>query len=71
MWGPVASNQSNRPKAGPGVIDRLREKRNSYRVLVEKTEEKRQLVRAQRIWVDVIYMDCREIGSGIDSSCAG
>jgi hypothetical protein len=40
------------------------EKRNSYRILVEKSEGKRPLGRGRRMWVDNIKMDRREIGSG-------
>jgi hypothetical protein len=38
------------------------EKRNAYRILVGKTEGKRQLVRPRRRWVDTIKMDLIEIG---------
>jgi hypothetical protein len=37
------------------------EKRNSYRILVGKPEEKRPLGRPRRRWVDNIKMDLREI----------
>jgi hypothetical protein len=37
------------------------EKRNAYRILVGKPEEKRQLGRPRRRWVDNIKMDLREI----------
>jgi hypothetical protein len=36
------------------------EKRNAYRILVGKPEEKRALERLRRIWVDNIKMDLRE-----------
>jgi hypothetical protein len=43
------------------------EKRNAYRILVGKPEEKRPLGRPRRRWVDNIKMDLREIGSdGVD-----
>jgi hypothetical protein len=43
------------------------EKRNVYRILVGKPEEKRQLRRPRRRWVDNIKMDLREIGcDGVD-----
>jgi hypothetical protein len=38
------------------------EKRNSYKILVEKPEEKRPLVRPRRTWEDNIRMDRTEIG---------
>jgi hypothetical protein len=40
------------------------EKRNSYRILVEKPEGKRPLGRARRRWEDNIRMDIREIKWG-------
>jgi hypothetical protein len=43
------------------------EKRNAYRILVGKPEERRPLGRPRRWWVDNIKMDLREIGwDGID-----
>jgi hypothetical protein len=43
------------------------EKRNLYRILVGKPEEKRPLGRPRRRWVDNIKMDIREIEwSGVD-----
>jgi hypothetical protein len=45
----------------------LGEKRNAYRILVDKPEGKRPLGRPRRRWVDNINMDLREIGwSGLD-----
>jgi hypothetical protein len=41
-----------------------REKRNAYRILMEKSEEKRQLATPRRRWVDNIKMYLREIGWG-------
>jgi hypothetical protein len=38
------------------------EKRNAYRILVGKREEKRPLGRPRRRWVENIKMDLREIG---------
>jgi hypothetical protein len=38
------------------------EKRNGYRILVGKPEEKRPLLRPRRAWVDNIKMDLRKIG---------
>jgi hypothetical protein len=37
------------------------EKRNAYRLLVRKSEEKRPLGRPRRKWVDNIKMDLREM----------
>jgi hypothetical protein len=37
------------------------EKRNAYRILVGKPEEKRSLGRPRRRWVENIIMDLREI----------
>jgi hypothetical protein len=45
----------------------MREKRNAYRILVGKQEEKRSLGRPRRSWVDNFKMDLREIGwNGLD-----
>jgi hypothetical protein len=41
---------------------RMGEKRNAYRILVGKPEEKRPLGRPRRRWVDNIKIDLREIG---------
>jgi hypothetical protein len=40
------------------------EKRNAYRLLVGKPEEKRPLGRPRRRWVDNIKIDLLEIGWG-------
>jgi hypothetical protein len=37
-------------------------KRNAYRILVGKPEDKRSVARPRRRWVDNIKMDLREIG---------
>jgi hypothetical protein len=43
------------------------EKRNAYRILVERPKGKRPLGRPRRRWVDNIKMDIREIGwDGVD-----
>jgi hypothetical protein len=39
-------------------------KRNAYRILVGKPEEKRPLGRRIHRWVDNVKMDLREIGWG-------
>jgi hypothetical protein len=45
-----------------GHIACIGEKRNGYRLLVEKPEGRRPLGRRRRRWVDNIKMDLREIG---------
>jgi hypothetical protein len=47
-----------------GHVARMREKRNAYRLLVEKPEGKRPLGRPRRKWVDNIRMDLGEVGWG-------
>jgi hypothetical protein len=41
------------------------ERRGVYRVLVGKTERKRQLWRPRRRWEDNIKMDLQEVGCGV------
>jgi hypothetical protein len=48
----------------PGHVVRMGEKRNVYRILVEKPEENRPLGRVRRRWVDNIEMEFREIDWG-------
>jgi hypothetical protein len=43
-------------------VARMGERRNAYRRLVGKPEERRPLGRPRRKWVDSIEMDLREIG---------
>jgi hypothetical protein len=45
-----------------GHVARMGEKRNAYRILVEKPEGKRPLRRPRRRWMDNIKIDLREIG---------
>jgi hypothetical protein len=45
-----------------GLVARMGEKRNAYRILVGKPEGKRPLGRPKRRWVNNIKMDLREIG---------
>jgi hypothetical protein len=45
-----------------GHVTRMGEKRNAYRILVGKPEDKRPLGRPRRKWVDNIKIDLREIG---------
>jgi hypothetical protein len=45
-----------------GLVARMGEKRNAYRILVGKAEGKRPLGRTRLRWVDSIKMDLREIG---------
>jgi hypothetical protein len=47
-----------------GHVARMGEKRNSYRLLMGKPEEKRPLGRPRRRWVDNIRMDLGEVGWG-------
>jgi hypothetical protein len=48
------------------------EKRNAYRILVEKPEVKSLLGRPRRRWVDSIKMDLREMWwDGLDRSGSG
>jgi hypothetical protein len=42
------------------------ERRSAYRVLVEKTEGKRQLGKPSRRWEDNIEMDLQEVGWGYE-----
>jgi hypothetical protein len=43
-------------------VARMGEKRNAYRLFVEKTEGKSPLRRPRRRWVDNIRMDLIEVG---------
>jgi hypothetical protein len=45
-----------------GLVARMGENRNAYRILVGRPEGKRPLGRPIRRWVDNIKMDLREIG---------
>jgi hypothetical protein len=47
-----------------GHVGRMGEKRNAYRLLVGKPEEKRPLGRPRHRWVDNIRMDLGEVGWG-------
>jgi hypothetical protein len=47
-----------------GYVARMGEKRNAYRLLAGKPEEKRPLGRPRRGWVDNINIDLLEIGWG-------
>jgi hypothetical protein len=50
-----------------GHVARMGEKRNVYRLLVGKPDEKRPLGRPRRRWIDNIKMDLPEIGlSAVD-----
>jgi hypothetical protein len=52
------------PSTSAGNVPRIREKRNAYRLLVGKPEEKRPLGRPICRWVDNIRMDLGEVGWG-------
>ena len=47
-----------------GHVAVMRERRDAYRVLVEKPERKRRLGRPRRRWNDNIKMDLQEVGFG-------
>jgi hypothetical protein len=47
-----------------GHVARMGTKRNAYRILVGKPEEKRPLGTPRRRWMNNIKMDLREIGWG-------
>jgi hypothetical protein len=47
-----------------GHVARMVEKRNAYRLLVEKAEGNRPLRKPRRRWVDNIKMDLGEVGWG-------
>jgi hypothetical protein len=47
-----------------GHVTRMREKRNAYRLLLGKPEEKRPVGRPRRRWVDNIRMHLGEVGWG-------
>jgi hypothetical protein len=50
-----------------GHVAQKGEKRNAYRILAGKPEEKRPLGRSRRRWVENIKMDLRKIGwDGVD-----
>jgi hypothetical protein len=50
-----------------GHVARIREIINVYKILVEKHEGKRPVIRPRRRWEDSIKMDLREIGfEGVD-----
>jgi len=48
-----------------GHVARLGERRDVYRVLVRKPEEKSQLERHRRRWEDNIKIDLQEVGYGL------
>jgi hypothetical protein len=48
-----------------GHVVRMGEKRNVYRLLVEKPEGKRPLGRPRHRWIDNIKMDLLEIGLSV------
>jgi hypothetical protein len=47
-----------------GYAARMGEKRNAYRLLMEKPEGRRPLGRPRRRWLDNIRMDLVEVGWG-------
>jgi hypothetical protein len=52
----------SRRRRWAGHVVRIGEKRNAYKILVGKPEEKRPLGRPRCRWVDNIKMDLRGIG---------
>jgi hypothetical protein len=46
------------------LVARMRERRNVYRILVEKPEGNRSLGRPRSRWVGNIKMTLRELGTG-------
>jgi hypothetical protein len=57
---------SRRMRCG-GHVAQMGKKRNAYRILVGKPEEKKPLGTPRRMWVDNIKMDFRErIWSDVD-----
>jgi hypothetical protein len=48
--------------SGKGLIKRMGERRDTYRVLVRKSEGRRPLERPRCRWKDNIKMDLREVG---------
>jgi len=52
----------SRRMRGAGHVARVGERRDVYRVLVEKTEGKRPLGRTRRRWEDNSKMDLQEVG---------
>jgi hypothetical protein len=47
-----------------GHVEQMRAKRNAYRLLVGKPEERRPIGRPRRRWLDNISMDLVEVGWG-------
>jgi hypothetical protein len=47
-----------------GHVERVREGRGAYRLLVRKPEGRRPLGRPRRRWEENIRMDLREVGCG-------
>jgi hypothetical protein len=47
-----------------GHVARIGERRDAYRVMVEKPERKRPFQRPRRRWEDNIKMDLQEVGRG-------
>jgi len=48
----------------PGHVVRMGEERGMYRVLLGKPEERRQMGRPRRRWVDNVRVDLQEVGCG-------
>ena len=54
----------SRRKRRPGYVTRVEERRGIYRVLAEKSEEKRPLGRPRHRWEVYIKIDLQEVGYG-------
>jgi hypothetical protein len=61
----IIRNIKSRRMRWAGHVARMGEKRNVYRLLVEKPEGKRPLGRSRRRWIDNIKMDRLEIGLNV------
>ena len=58
----IIRNLKSRRLRWAGLVARMEQFRNAYRVLVGKPESKRPLGRPRRRWEDSIKMDLREVG---------
>jgi hypothetical protein len=65
FWPSIIRMIKSRRMRWEGHAACMGEKRNAYRILVGKPEEKRPLGRPRRSWEDNIRIDLREIGWGV------
>jgi hypothetical protein len=61
---PLSGVIESRRMMWTGHVARMGEKRNAYRLLMEKPEGKRPLGRPRRRWMDNMRMDLGEMGWG-------